>query len=96
MPYVEVVNITRALETLSEHGFWRIALAGDGAQPLASVIPAGDVALVVGSEGDGIRRLVREHCEAAAFIPIAPAMESLNVSNAAAIALYELRRGTSA
>ena len=57
------------------------------------MIPDGDVALVLGSEGDGIRRLVREHCEAAAFIPIAKSMESLNVSNAAAIALYELRRG---
>ena len=92
IPYVEVVNIARALEKLAEHGFWRIALAGDGAQSLIEAIPAGDVALVLGSEGDGIRRLVREHCEAAAFIPIPGMMESLNVSNAAAIALYELRR----
>jgi 23S rRNA (guanosine2251-2'-O)-methyltransferase len=92
VPYVEVVNIARALEKLAEHGFWRIALAGDGAEPLTQVIPTGDVALVLGSEGEGIRRLVREHCEAAAFIPMAREMESLNVSNAAAIALYELRR----
>src|SRR5262249_54216604 len=89
VPYVEVVNIARALDLLAQKGFWRIALAGDGAQPLTSVIPDGDVVLVLGSEGEGIRRLVREHCEAAAFIPIARAMESLNVSNAAAIALYE-------
>jgi 23S rRNA (guanosine2251-2'-O)-methyltransferase len=95
VPYIEVVNITRVLDQLAERGFWRIALAGDGAQPLTKVIPEGDVALVLGSEGDGIRRLVREHCEAAAFIPIAPRVESLNVSNATAIALYELRRGTS-
>jgi 23S rRNA (guanosine2251-2'-O)-methyltransferase len=95
VPYVEVVNIARALDLLAEKGFWRIALAGDGAQPLTRVIPHGDVALVLGSEGEGIRRLVREHCEAEAFIPIASEMESLNVSNAAAIALYELRRGTS-
>jgi 23S rRNA (guanosine2251-2'-O)-methyltransferase len=93
VPYVEVVNITRALEKLAEHGFWRIALAGDGATSLQAAIPAGDVALVLGSEGDGIRRLVREHCDTAALIPIDGAMESLNVSNAAAIALYELRRG---
>ncbi len=95
VPYVEVVNIARALDILSEHGFWRIALAGDGADPLTKVIPNGDIALVLGSEGDGIRRLVREHCEAAAFIPISKSVESLNVSNAAAIALYEIRRGTS-
>ena len=96
IPYVEVVNIARALDELAEHGFWRIALAGDGEQSLAEAVPAGDVALVLGSEGAGIRRLVREHCEAAAFIPISRTMESLNVSNAAAIALYELRRyGTS-
>lgn len=103
VPYVEVVNIARALDQLASHGFWRIALErslgpqsrkepGDGAQPLGEAIPDGDVALVLGSEGDGIRRLVREHCEAAAFIPMGGTMESLNVSNAAAIALYELRR----
>ena len=92
VPYVEVVNVTRALEKLAEHGFWRIALAGDGEQSLQAAIPAGDVALVLGSEGAGLRRLVREHCDTAALIPIGGAMESLNVSNAAAIALYELRR----
>ncbi|HVV29016.1 MAG TPA: 23S rRNA (guanosine(2251)-2'-O)-methyltransferase RlmB [Rhizomicrobium sp.] len=92
IPYVEVVNIARALDVLAAHGFWRVALAGDGNESLAAAAPAGDVALVLGSEGAGIRRLVREHCEASAFIPIAAAIESLNVSNAAAIALYELRR----
>ncbi|MBN9589154.1 MAG: RNA methyltransferase [Alphaproteobacteria bacterium] len=104
VPYVEVVNVARALDQLAERGFWRIALersregsrsnneAGDGGETLAQAVPEGDVALVLGSEGSGIRRLVREHCEAAAFIPIDAAMESLNVSNAAAIALYELRR----
>jgi 23S rRNA (guanosine2251-2'-O)-methyltransferase len=92
IPYIEVVNIARVLDELAERGFWRIALVGDGEQSLAEAIPAGDVALVLGSEGAGIRRLVREHCEAGAFIPIGKTMESLNVSNAAAIALYELRR----
>lgn len=97
IPYVEVVNIARTLDQLAEKNFWRVALAGDGEQTLAEAAPAGDVALVLGSEGSGIRRLVREHCDVAAFIPIAERMESLNVSNAAAIALYEMRRpGTSA
>ncbi len=96
IPYIEVVNISRALDQLAERGFWRIALAGDGTSSLAEAVPVGDVALVLGSEGDGIRRLVREHCEASAYIPIDRTVESLNVSNAAAIALYELRRaGTS-
>ncbi|HEY2835348.1 MAG TPA: RNA methyltransferase, partial [Rhizomicrobium sp.] len=92
IPYVEVVNIARALDQLAEAGFWRVALAGDGKELLAHATSKGDIALVVGSEGDGIRRLVREHCDTAAFIPIESAMESLNVSNAAAVALYEIRR----
>ena len=92
VPYVEVVNIARALDKLGDAGFWRIALAGDGQEPIARGASRGDIALVLGSEGEGIRRLVREHCDTAAFVPIDKAMESLNVSNAAAIALYEMRR----
>lgn len=92
VPVVSVVNISRALEHLGKLGFWRIALAGDGEGPLKDAVREGDVALVLGSEGSGIRRLVREHCDAAAFVPINSAMDSLNVSNAAAVALYELRR----
>ena len=92
LPYVEVVNIARALDRLAEAGFWRVALTGDGEQTLAQATSGGDIALVLGSEGDGIRRLVRERCDTAAYIPIDKAMESLNVSNAAAIALYEIRR----
>ncbi len=92
VPYVSVVNISRALQQLADLGFWRIALAGDGEASLKDAVPASDTALVLGSEGAGIRRLVREHCDTAAFIPIGSGMESLNVSNAAAVALYELRR----
>jgi len=93
VPVVTVVNIARSLEELGKLGFWRVALAGDGEAPLKDVAGTGDIALVLGSEGSGIRRLVRERCDAAAFVPIDSAMESLNVSNAAAVALYELRRG---
>lgn len=93
VPMVSVVNISRALEELQKLGFWRVALTGDGESALKdAVADEGDIALVLGSEGSGIRRLVREHCDAAAYVPIESAMESLNVSNAAAIALYELRR----
>jgi 23S rRNA (guanosine2251-2'-O)-methyltransferase len=92
IPYIQVVNISRALEQLGEREFWRVALAADGDGPLKDAMPAGDVALVMGSEGSGIRRLVRENCDVSAYVPIDSAMESLNVSNAAAIALYEIRR----
>ncbi len=92
VPYVEVVNISRALDELGELGFFRIALAGDGDDALRDCVGDGDIALVLGSEGSGIRRLVRERCDRIAYIPISSQMESLNVSNAAAIALYEARR----
>jgi 23S rRNA (guanosine2251-2'-O)-methyltransferase len=92
VPYVQVVNIARALEFLGKAGFWRVALTGDGKQPLSEATSQGDVAVILGSEGSGIRRLVRASCDTAAHIPISPSMGSLNVSNAAAIALYELRR----
>lgn len=93
VPYIPVVNIARALKELADMGFWRVALAGDGEQALKDAVSSGEIALVLGSEGSGLRRLVREHCDAVAYVPIQSAMESLNVSNAAAIALYECRRG---
>lgn len=93
VPIVSAVNLSRELETLTEMGFWTVAMTGDGDGPLKEIAGTGDIALVLGSEGSGIRRLVREHCAASAFIAIDPAMESLNVSNAAAVAMYELRRG---
>ncbi|MBV9061752.1 MAG: RNA methyltransferase [Alphaproteobacteria bacterium] len=93
IPYIHVVNISRALQQLARLGFWRLALSGDGEQPLATAVPDGDTAIVLGSEGAGIRRLVREHCDVAAFIPAKGAIQSLNVSNAAAIALYAWRSG---
>jgi len=93
VPLITVVNIARTLEELGKREFWRIALAGDGDMTLSDAMHKGDVALVLGSEGGGIRRLVRETCDVAAYVPIDKAMESLNVSNAAAVALYEMTRG---
>ena len=92
VPRVAVVNIARALEELGRLGFWRIALAADGDAALRDALVPGDTAIVMGAEGSGLRRLVRERCDTAAFIPVGQAMDSLNVSNAAAISFYELTR----
>lgn len=90
VPWVRVVNLARALEQMAEAGYWRIGLAGEADAVLADALPAGPVALVLGAEGEGMRHNIAEHCDALARLPIAPAMESLNVSNAGAIALYAI------
>lgn len=88
VPWVRVVNLARALEEVAEAGYWRIGLAGEAKSTLAEALPAGPVALVLGAEGEGMRHNIREHCDGIARLPISEAMESLNVSNAAAISLY--------
>lgn len=88
VPWVRVVNLARALESISEAGYWRIGLDGDGDAAFPAALPAGPVALVLGAEGEGLRHNVAQHCDSLARLPIAAAIESLNVSNAAAIALY--------
>ena len=88
IPWVRVVNLARALEEMAEAGYWRIGLAGDAELTLGEALPAGPVALVLGAEGEGLRHNITQHCDALARLPISAAMESLNVSNAAAIALY--------
>jgi 23S rRNA (guanosine2251-2'-O)-methyltransferase len=88
VPWVRVVNLARALEDVAEAGYWRIGLAGEATATLAQALPAGPVALVLGAEGEGMRQNVAQHCDALARLPISQAMESLNVSNAAAVALY--------
>ncbi|MGB3740411.1 MAG: 23S rRNA (guanosine(2251)-2'-O)-methyltransferase RlmB [Pontixanthobacter sp.] len=88
VPWVRVVNLARALEEAATAGYWRIGMAGEAETTLADALPTGPVALVMGAEGDGMRRNIAEHCDALARLPIGDAIESLNVSNAAAIALY--------
>lgn len=88
VPWVRVVNLSRALESIAEAGYWRIGLDGDGKMAFPGAVPAGPVALVLGAEGEGLRHGVIQHCDSIARLPIASAIESLNVSNAAAIALY--------
>jgi 23S rRNA (guanosine2251-2'-O)-methyltransferase len=96
VPIVHVVNIARALRTLQAAGFTGLGLDADADTDLALAAPGGRVALVLGSEGRGLRRLVRDGCDRLARIPMVPTVDSLNVAVAAAIALYEIRRGQSA
>jgi 23S rRNA (guanosine2251-2'-O)-methyltransferase len=88
MPWARVVNLARALEEIAEAGFWRIGLAGDADTDLREALGPARVALVLGAEGAGLRPNTREHCDALARLPITDAIESINVSNAAAVALY--------
>ena len=88
VPWVRVVNLARALEEIGEAGFWRIGLAGDAEMELKNALGPPRVALVLGAEGPGMRQNTREHCDSVARLPISDAIESLNVSNAAAVALY--------
>lgn len=86
--WVRAVNLARALEDVAEAGFWRIGLTGDAGMGLKEALGPKRVALVLGAEGPGLRPNTREHCDALARLPISDAVESLNVSNAAAVALY--------
>jgi 23S rRNA (guanosine2251-2'-O)-methyltransferase len=88
----EVVNIARALEILKDAGVWTVGLAGDAAKRYDEIDFTVPTALVVGAEGVGLRRLVRERCDWLASIPMAGHVQSLNVSVAAGIALFEAVR----
>ncbi len=90
VPWVRVVNLARALDELAEAGYWRIGLTGASDATLAETLTAGPVALVLGAEGEGMRQNIEAHCDALARLPISSTIESLNVSNAAAIALYAI------
>ena len=97
VPYLQVGNLARALETLKTAGFWCLGLSGEAEQALAEADPGGALALVLGAEDTGLRRLTREACDVRARLPTRPPIDALNVSNAAAAALYELlgrMRGT--
>lgn len=88
VPWIRVVNLSRALDEIAEAGFWRIGLTGEADDLLGDVIGSARIALVLGAEGEGMRHNTQQHCDQLARLPISPRIESLNVSNAAAIALY--------
>jgi len=88
VPWVRVVNLSRALDEIAEAGFWRIGLTGAATQTLADAMGEARIALVLGAEGEGMRQNTEAHCDQLAKLPISPKVESLNISNAAAIGLY--------
>ena len=93
---VDVVNIARALERMKEMGIWVVGLDADDAQPYDRVDFRPPTAIVVGAEGEGLRRLVRQHCDFVAGLPMHGHVSSLNVSVATGVVLYEALRQRSA
>lgn len=87
VPWVRVVNLSRALDEIAEAGFWRIGLTGHASQTLAQAMGTQRICIVLGAEGEGMRQNTEAHCDELAKLPISSKVESLNVSNAAAIAL---------
>ena len=92
LPCARVTNLSRALERLADLGWRAVGLDGAAEAALDEALDGRPTVLVMGSEGEGVRRLVAEHCDQMARIPMPGGFESLNVSNAAAIALYEASR----
>lgn len=89
---VQVSNIAQALDLLKDHGFWIYGLAGEGAASLYDQDFTGKVAIVVGSEGEGIRPLVKKGCDVVVSIPLSGGVSSLNASVAGGVALFEVVR----
>lgn len=92
VPLVRVTNLARAMDVLKQAGVWLVGLAGEAADELYARDLRGPLALVLGAEGEGMRRLTGERCDYLARIPISARMESLNVSVAAGVCLFEARR----
>lgn len=92
VPYVTVTNLARALREMQEAGIWVVGMAGEAEKPLYALDLKGPVAWVLGAEGDGLRRLTRDTCDELVQIPMHGSVESLNVSVASGICLFESRR----
>lgn len=92
VPLIAVTNLAQAMDLVKKHGYWCAGLEGEAAQTLDEVKLDHKTALVLGAEGSGMRRLTGERCDIRVRLPISSAMESLNVSNAAAVALYAITR----
>jgi 23S rRNA (guanosine2251-2'-O)-methyltransferase len=92
VPVATVVNIARAIDELKEAGVWTVGLAADAPESYDAIDLTVPTAVVLGAEGTGLRRLVRERCDRLASIPMSGVVESLNVSVAAGVMLFEARR----
>lgn len=92
LPICRVTNLSRAIQQLQSAGFWAIGMDGLAETTIDKMNKAGKNAIVMGSEGKGMRRLVEENCDMTVKLPTSDKVESLNVSTAAAIALYELNK----
>ncbi len=92
LPLIQVTNLARTLRDLKERGLWLVGLAGESEQELYSCDLKGPIAVVMGAEGEGMRRLTREHCDFLVRIPMAGVVSSLNVSVATGICLFEVLR----
>jgi 23S rRNA (guanosine2251-2'-O)-methyltransferase len=92
VPLIAVTNLARTLRELKDAGVWITGLAGDTDRSLYAIDFTGPVAIVLGGEGEGMRRLTRESCDFVASIPMPGGMESLNVSVATGVALFEALR----
>jgi 23S rRNA (guanosine2251-2'-O)-methyltransferase len=92
VPVADVVNIARAIEELKDLGVWTVGLAGEATQSYDTIDLAMPTAIVVGAEGAGLRRLVRERCDLVVSIPMRGHVDSLNVSVAAGVMLFEAAR----
>jgi 23S rRNA (guanosine2251-2'-O)-methyltransferase len=92
VPYITVTNLARAMRELKERGIWLIGTTDDAEKTIYQADFSGPSALVMGSEGEGMRRLTRENCDVLASIPMCGSVESLNVSVASGVCLYEARR----
>ncbi len=91
-PLIQVTNLARTLRMLQEEGYWLVGAVADAEHSLVEIDLKGNVVLVMGGEGSGMRRLTQEHCDFLARIPMQGGVSSLNVSTATAIALYEVQR----
>ena len=92
VPYITVTNLARALREMQEAGVWVVGAAGDATKSVHDIDQKVPLAWVLGAEGDGLRRLTRETCDELARIPMYGSVESLNVSVASGICLFEARR----